>query len=68
MLTKLDEINLINASNASDDFLEKNFVRSEKEFEDFDISSAGLPLLVAADPKSLSFRPKTLLKFPKRKF
>ena len=29
MLTKLDEINLINASNASDNFLNTNFFWSE---------------------------------------
>jgi hypothetical protein len=33
MLTKLDEINLINASNASGDLLNKNFVCSGKGFE-----------------------------------
>ena len=33
MLTKLDEINLINASNASGDLLNKNFVCSGKEFK-----------------------------------
>ena len=65
MLTKLDEINLINASNASVDFLEKNFVRSAKEFEDFDINSAGLPLLVAADPRIFIFRPEDTFKIPK---
>jgi hypothetical protein len=29
MLTKLDEMRLVSASNASDDFLNKNFVWSE---------------------------------------
>ena len=67
MFTKLDEINLINASNASDDFLNKNFIRSETEFEDFDISSSGLPLLVAADPKVFIFRPKDTFKIAKEK-
>ena len=67
MFTKLDEINLINASNASDDFLNKNFIRSETEFEDFDISSSGLPLLVAADPKVFIFRPKDTFKISKEK-
>jgi sulfate adenylyltransferase len=67
MLTKLDEINLINASNASDSFLDKNYVRSESEFDSFDISSFGLPLLVAADPKIFSFRPKDIFKISKEK-
>ncbi|MDB2605276.1 hypothetical protein N9Y41_00990 [Planktomarina temperata] len=67
MLTKLDEINLINASNASDDFLNKNFVRSELEFDNFDINSHGLPLLVAADPKVFKFRPKDTFRISKEK-
>ena len=62
MLTKLDEINLINAANTSDYFLTENFIRSESEFEDFDISSRGLPLLVAADPKVFTFRPKDMFR------
>ena len=67
MLTKLDEINLLNASNASDGFLNKNFVRSELEFEDFDINSRGLPLLVAADPKVFTFRQKDTFRIAKEK-
>ena len=67
MLTKLDEINLLNASNASDGFLNKNFVRSELEFEDFDINSRGLPLLVAADPKVFTFRQKDTFRIAKER-
>jgi sulfate adenylyltransferase len=67
MLTKLDEINLINASNALDDFLDKNYVRSETEFDKFDIKNFGLPLLVAADPKIFSFHPKDIFKISKEK-
>ena len=67
MLTKLDEINLINAANTSDYFLTENFIRSESEFEDFDISSRGLPLLVAADPKVFTFRPKDMFRISKER-
>ena len=67
MLTKLDEINLINASNASGDLLNKNFVRSELEFEDFNVNSLGLPLLVAADPKIFKFRQKDTFRIPKER-
>lgn len=67
MLTKLDEINLINAANTSDYFLAENFIRSESEFEGFDISSRGLPLLVAADPKVFTFRPKDIFRISKDK-
>ena len=66
-MTKLDEINLINPSNASDEFLNKNFIRSETEFEDLDISSSGLPLLVAVDLKVFIFRPKDTFKTAKEK-
>ena len=67
MLTKQAKINLINASNASDSFLKKNYVRSEKEFENFDIGSHGLPLLISADPNVFVFHPKDTFKISKEK-
>ena len=67
MLSKLDEINLINASNVSDNFLNENFVSSELEFENFDIKSRGLPLLVAADPKVFTFRSRDTFRIAKAK-
>ena len=67
MLSKLDEINLINASNVSDNFLNENFVSSELAFENFDINSRGLPLLVAADPKVFTFRSRDTFRITKAK-
>jgi sulfate adenylyltransferase len=67
MLSKLDGINLHNASNASDDFLNKNFVRSELEFDKFDINGLGLPLLVAADPKVFKFRAQDTFRISKER-